>query len=130
MALVTEVRAPDAEEVTPLLRNSQDDHQSFGSISTATVTPVDAALDESGLIPAKGSDDDDEASLEEGDTERGPVQGGGRSVVKIISVLLIGRLSLPLTKMNLQLNLGDRNLCCPYGWFYSACNSLNNCIRI
>ncbi|KAM7184561.1 Major facilitator superfamily domain containing protein [Naviculisporaceae sp. PSN 640] len=90
MALVTEGQATDPEEVTPLLTNTHGDHRSFGSISTANVTPVEAALDDSGLVLAKSNDADDEASLEEGETETGPLQGGSKNVVKIISVLLIG----------------------------------------
>lgn len=96
MAFRTGGQEPDSGEVAPLLTNSHGDNQSFGSISSATTTPVEAGFDERGLAIAKGHDSDDQASLEEGETESGPALGGGnRNAVKIISVLLLGMLYVP-----------------------------------
>ncbi|KAM7211592.1 Major facilitator superfamily domain containing protein [Rhypophila decipiens] len=91
MAPHTERQATGPGETAPLLTNIKDDHHSFGSVSSATTTPVNTGLDTSALVVAKSHDTSDQASLEEGETENDPPQsGGGRNVVKIISVLLIG----------------------------------------
>lgn len=91
MALHAKRADADPGEIAPLL--NQDDHQSFGSVLTAeTVTPVDTALDASGIVITKhnAADSDDQGSLEQGETERETHEGGRGNVVKIISVLLIG----------------------------------------
>lgn len=91
MALHPEREAVDPGETTPLL--NQDDDQSLGSVSTAgPVTPVDTALDASGIVITKHNvaGADDQGSLEQGETETECQNEGRGNVVRIISVLLIG----------------------------------------